>query len=382
MMEQTEHRRRRFAVIMAGGRGERLWPVSTSERPKQFLRFGGCPNTMLQQTFARVRALFHSDDTYVVVPQDFLGLVHEQLGAEIPEGNIIAEPIGRNTAACVGLAAIILEARDPQAVMVVLPADHAVKERDRFLDVLRVATALADQQAGYLITLGITPDRPATGYGYIQRGQRFAVEGGVEVFRVENFAEKPDVDKARRFLAAGSYLWNSGMFIWRVDSILGAIERCMPTLFAGLQEAKQHLGRPDFGEVVKRVYLAQDSVPIDRGVLERYTRLLVIPADIGWSDVGDWSAMSALFETDPDGNVAWGNHTGVDTRDSVIYSESSGKRIVTIGLRDMVVVETRDVLLVMPKTRSQDVRAVLTCVVRHGTNTAASTKPRRECQAQ
>jgi mannose-1-phosphate guanylyltransferase len=339
---------------MAGGRGERLWPLSTPTRPKQFLKLSG-KRTMLQETIARVNSLIPEERVYVVTPGKFAALVHEQL--DIPPSNVIVEPIGRNTAPCIGLAAIILETSDPQGVMVVLPADHVIKQPERFMEILSTAVDIAGSE-DYLITLGVVPDHPSTGYGYIQRGAPFPKSRNIKAYEAKRFTEKPDEATARRFLREGGYYWNSGMFIWRVDMILAEIERHMPNLYARLQEIKQHLDKPDRNAVIERVYQEQEPISIDYGLMERSENVVVIPADIGWSDVGDWSALAAILEKDENENIVHAKHVGIDTQDSVIYS-TGDKLIATIGLANIVIVETEETLLVMDKARSQDVRKIV-----------------------
>jgi len=343
------------AVIMAGGRGERLWPLSTSDRPKQFLPLAG-DRTLLQATVARIAPLVPAERTYVVVPQEFAHLVQEQLN--IPGENIMIEPIGRNTAPCLGLAALVLRAKDPQAVMIALPADHVIRYPDRFLAILDAAVRVA-ADGEHLVTLGIIPDRPATGYGYIRRGDRLEQLGEVGVYRARGFTEKPDRKTAAQFLAAGEYLWNSGMFVWRVDTFLTAIAKHMPDLHAALCEIEPHLGRPDWAEVVAQVYESLPSVSIDYGVMEKAANVVVIPADIGWSDVGDWSALGAVLPADPQRNVSRAHHVGVDTEGCIVFAADPERLVATIGLKDVVIVETEQGLLVMRKDRAQEVRRIL-----------------------
>ena len=381
---KSKKTQKRFALIMAGGRGERLWPLSTPEKPKQFLKLGS-EKTMLQETVARIRPhrnnipqgrpLIPEKNIYVVTPQEFTGLVREQLS--LPEENVIAEPSGRNTAPCVGLAAIMLEAKDPRGVMVVLPADHVIKQQEDFLKILRQAVELTETE-DHLITLGIVPDQPATGYGYIRQGKLFAVHDGVEIYHVEEFTEKPDRETAKRFLKEGGYYWNSGMFIWRIDVILAEIQRHMPKLYTGLQEIKCHLpacaspvcltgtgrhadrGEPDAAAVIQAVYEEQEPISIDYGVLERSSQVLVIPADIGWSDVGDWAALDAVVKQDEQDNIVCAQHVGIDTKNSIIYNSSGkDKLIATIGLENIVIIETEEALLVMDKARVQEVREII-----------------------
>jgi len=371
----------RFAVIMAGGRGERLWPLSTKERPKQFLKLFG-ERTMLQETVARVAPLVPLENTYVVVGKGHVELAREQL-PNLPAENIIVEPQGRGTAPCVGLAALRLAQVDPEGVMIVLPADHVVKKPRRFLKLLADAATIA---AGgtHLVTLGITPDRPATGYGYIypkgkyghkypkeQYGHKqastpwpksdFAVESAV--LKVERFTEKPDRRTAERFLGEGSYLWNSGIFIWRVDTILQQIKTHMPQLHAGLITIGEGIGSPDYEATLERVYREQDVTSIDYGVLEKSDRVLVLPTgEIGWSDVGDWAALGELLESDEQGNVIQAHHIGIDTENSIILSKHADVKdrlVATLGLAGLVIVDTDNALLVMDKDRAQEVKRLI-----------------------
>lgn len=344
-----------FAVIMAGGKGERLWPLSVPERPKQFLSLSGS-RTMLQETVARVAPLISQKNIYVVTPREFATLVLEQL--YLPEENIILEPMGRGTAPCIGLAAVLLEAKDPHSVMVVLPSDHVVKEQERFLRILKLAIEIAAKE-DCLVTLGIIPDYPATGYGYIRRGELFAKNNGLEIYRVQSFTEKPDYRTARRFLEEGDYYWNSGMFVWRVDVILGEISRCLPKLYAGLIKIKKRLGKPELNRVIAEVYEEQESISIDYGVMEKAKNVLVIPAEIGWSDLGDWLALEALFEKNNEGNIIQAQHIGIDTKNSIVFATDKDKLIATIGLENIVIVETKEALLVMEKTRAQEVREIV-----------------------
>ncbi|MFQ6116738.1 MAG: mannose-1-phosphate guanylyltransferase [Candidatus Bipolaricaulia bacterium] len=353
----------RFAVIMAGGRGERLWPLSTQERPKQFLRLLG-ERTMLQETVERVAPLVSLEHTYVVVGREHVELVSEQLPS-LPAENIIVEPLGRGTASCVGLAAVRLAQIDPEGVMLVLPADHVVKDGERFLKLLEDAATIA---AGgtYLVTLGVSPDRPATGYGYIQAStpwQRSGLAVKSPVLEVERFTEKPDRRTAERFLAEGDYLWNSGIFIWRVDTILREIEAHMPKLHAALLTIGERIGAPDYEALLERVYREQDVVSIDYGVMEKSDRVLVLPTgEIGWSDVGDWAALGELLEHDGQGNAIQAHHIGIDTENCVIISpraEAEGRLVATLGLAGLVIVDTDDVLLVMDKDRAQEVKRLI-----------------------
>jgi mannose-1-phosphate guanylyltransferase len=353
----------RFAVIMAGGRGERLWPLSRKETPKQFLKLFG-EQAMLQKTVERIAPLMSHENIYVVVGEEHVGIVREQLPA-LPASNIISEPIGRGTAPCVGLAAVRLARIDPEGVMIVLSADHVVKDKDRFLKLLEEAAAIA-AEGTHLVTLGITPDRPATGYGYIKASTARITSGlasKTEVLKVDRFTEKPDKETAERFLDEGGYFWNSGMFVWRVDTILREMKTHMPELHAGLMAIEGRFGAPDYEEVLARIYGQQELTSIDYSVMEKSNRVLVLPTgEIGWSDVGDWAALGELLESDGQGNAIQAHHVGIDTENSVILSkhaEVKDRLVVTLGLSGIVIVDTDDILLVMDKDRAQEVKRLI-----------------------
>lgn len=360
--------KRTYALIMAGGYGERLWPLSTKERPKQFLKLIG-ERTMLQETVHRIAPLVSLESTYVVVSREHVKLVLEQLPV-LPSKNVIIEPMGRGTAPCIGLASLRLQQRDPEGVMFVLPADHVIKDVERFLKLLRAAAMIA-QQGTHLMTLGIPPRNPATGYGYI-RAEARQVGGPTDVFsafKVKRFTEKPDLETAERFLREGHYYWNSGMFIWRSDAILREIETHMSALYEGLMQIKLHLGTPHEQDVVEQIYRDQESISIDYGVMEKSPRVLVLPTgDIGWSDVGDWSVLADVLKTDVDGNVIQAQHQGINTYNNVIVQElgKAGIRwVMTLGVSDLVIVDTTDVLLVISKERAQDVKELMRRYAEH-----------------
>ena len=343
-----------FAVIMAGGQGERLWPLSTRKSPKQFLNLLG-ERTMLQETVERIAPLIPIKNTIVVVAQQYAPLVLQQLPS-LPPKNIIVEPMARGTAPCVGVAALWLSRLDPKGTMVVLPADHVITNNVRFLECLRQAIGVASTR-DCLITLGIAPDHPATGYGYIKAVKKPSASN--YVMKVEEFTEKPDQETATRFLHQGDYFWNSGMFVWRVDMILHEIKLHMPKLYKGLQVIRGHLGTVDEQAVLNQVYREQGAISIDYGVMEKSKRVQIIPTgNIGWSDVGDWAALERVLSRDECGNSIRASHLGIDTQDSIIVSEE-GKLIATLGVSNLVIVDTGKALLVMDKSRSQEVRRIV-----------------------
>jgi mannose-1-phosphate guanylyltransferase len=342
-----------YAVILAGGSGTRLWPRSRESMPKQFLDITG-ERTMLQEAVARIEALIPLERVFVVTNREYLPIVRRQLPA-LPEPNAIGEIVGRGTAPAIGLAAITLQKLDPDATMVVLTADHLISRREEFRRVLLSAARVAE--SGQLVTLGIHPTHAETGYGYIERGERLGQYEGFDAYRVLRFTEKPDRDMAREFVAAGRFSWNSGMFIWRVDAILREMLRLMPATRAQLEEIGVDLGTERQEETLQRIWPYIEKETIDFGVMERAADVVVVPAEIGWNDVGCWSTLLDLLPGDVDGNIVSGDVCAVDTQRSLIYS--SGRLVATIGLEDMIVVEAGDAILVCPRSRAQDVRQIV-----------------------
>jgi mannose-1-phosphate guanylyltransferase len=342
-----------YAVIMAGGVGTRLWPRSRQSTPKQLLDIV-TENTMLQETFLRIEPLIPPDKVFVITNGTYAPIVREQI-PQLPRENVIVEPAGRNTAPCIGLAALYLRQLDPEGVMVVLPSDHLICKAPHFRDTLKVVAEVA--QGGHLVTMGIQPDSPHTGYGYIQRGDFLRQMGQHGVYKVARFTEKPDEATAQRFLDSGQYYWNSGMFGWKVSAILEAIEVHLPTLHARLMAIEAALGSQGEREVMEEVWQGVESISVDYGIMERADNVAVIPMDVGWSDVGSWATVAELMPKDAEDNVVIGEHIGIDTTGSLLYS--SGRLIATIGLRDIIVVDTGDAVLVCPKSRAQEVKELV-----------------------
>lgn len=347
-----------LAVIMAGGAGTRFWPLSREKMPKQLLKIGG-DDTLIQQTISRILPLIKQKDVFIVTNHGLSDEVNAQLSAKFGKSwdmNFILEPEARNTAPALGLAALHLNRIDPDGIMVVLSADHAIRKTDELLTLINKAADAAAEN--YLVTLGIKPDRPETGYGYIKAGDPCAELDDVSgVCKVEAFVEKPNIEIAREYLKHGRYYWNSGIFIWKTSALLREIEKHAPSLYEGLMEIQENIGTDKETEVIRQVFKRLESISIDYAVMEKTDRAAVIPADIGWSDVGSWTALDDVSEHDTSGNVIAGNVIDIDSHDSIIYAE---KRLVaTIGLKDVVVVDTPDATLVCSKDRAQDVKKVV-----------------------
>jgi mannose-1-phosphate guanylyltransferase len=329
--------------------------------PKQLLNIVG-ERTMLEETVARISPLIPAERTLVVAGDAYRDLIRDCL-PQLPEENFLFEPVGRNTAACVAWAALWVRQRAPDGIMAVLPADHLIRDESEFLRVLNAATVVA-QPLDRLVTIGIQPTHPETGYGYIRVSQdRYQVEGR-DVFRVAQFVEKPSRPNAEQFLAEGTYVWNSGMFVWRADSIWIEVCRHLPQLARDLEPLAEKMPADTITAVLNEVYPRLPSVSIDVGVMERAHDVWVLPADFGWSDVGSWRALGELLAADAHGNVVIGEQRGIETSGCFIHSPS--KLVATIGLSNLVVIETDDVLLICPKERDQDVRKLVELLEREG----------------
>jgi len=342
-----------YGVIMAGGSGTRLWPLSRQQQPKQALRLIG-ERTMLQHAVDRLRPLLPVERVLIVTAADYVPLLSPQV-PDLPRDNFIVEPMARGTAGAIGLAAVHLQQRDPEAIMAVLTADHFIRAEDTFRSALAAACEAARQ--GHLVTLGIRPTYAATGYGYIRRGGRIATIDGFEVYAVDAFVEKPDAQRAAQFCAGDVYSWNSGMFMWRVQRIMDEFARHMPDFYAQLQAIANAMRAPTADEVLMAIWPTIRKETIDYGVMEKASDVVVIPVDIGWSDIGDWDALYDLQSTDPQDNVVDGDHFGVATTGCLVRG---GKRLIaTIGLSDTIIIDTDDVILVCARNRAQEVRALV-----------------------
>lgn len=341
-----------YALIMAGGAGTRLWPRSRVAKPKQFLPLLG-ERTMLQETVERIRPLVAPDHIVIATGRDYVDLTAAQL-PDVPRGNIIGEPSGKGSAPCIGLGALEMLREDPDALMIVLSSDHQIDKVDVFRQALTAAAEVAQQ--GYLVTLGIQPTEPHTGYGYIQRRASLGRFNGFEAFEVERFVEKPRRDRAEEYLRSGEYSWNAGIFIWRADAIMAAFAEHLPRLHEQLR-AIAAAGGARTPEVWREAWEAIENVTIDYGIMERARRVAVIPVDIGWSDVGDWDTLAALA-ADGSSNVVQADHIGLDTRATMVYSDS-GRLIATVGLDNFLVIDTEDALMIAPRDRAQDVKKIV-----------------------
>jgi len=326
------------AVILCGGRGERFWPKSRRALPKQFISLFS-PGSLTLETSRRVLPLCPPARQLFVAPAEFEDVLREQLGRT---ARLAFEPMGRNTASAIGLAAEYLKKHDPDATMLVLPADHLIEDRRAFLEAVRMGARLA--QDGLLVTFGIRPERPDTGYGYVQLGSRIAGKGRLTAHRVQAFKEKPSPARARAYLAAGNYVWNSGMFIWRVDAILAAFRKFVPDLHAELETFGKAVGTRREKQALARLYREAPSISIDYAVMEKADNVACVRGTFDWDDVGSWLALARHARPDPAGNVAHGLFAAKNSSNCIVDSDAG--IVAALGVESLVIVRSGDAVLV------------------------------------
>jgi mannose-1-phosphate guanylyltransferase len=354
-------RRRVYGAIMAGGGGTRFWPWSREKRPKQILPIIS-NRSMIWETVERVSHFIPPEKIFIVTSRSQAKDLHREV-PQVPKRNLLVEPVGRNTAPCLCLAALHIQKLDPEAVMVALPADHLIANRRGFLRTLKAAVGFAEKQ-NFLMTLGARPTEPETGYGYIQKGETLGRMNGIPVFRAKAFREKPTLAQARVYMRRGDYFWNSGMFVWRVGIFLAAAEKFLPQLYEEMLTLQTFMGTSREVALLEKIYPHLQPVSVDYGVMEKADNVALIPAQFSWSDVGSFAALGKIWPKDKNGNALMeGRQAG---RGKILAIDSSGclirgeeKLIATIGLKDMVVVEAGNAFLVCPMERSQEVRRVL-----------------------
>lgn len=350
-----------FTTVLAGGSGTRFWPKSRVDFPKQFLILQGT-QSLLQNTISRIEPLVPLSHIQVVTASHLHQQTLQQLPGLVPE-NILSEPVGRNTAAAIGLAACHLVEHYPDALMVVLPADHVIPDSVAFCNSVRQAAQVA-QHHDILMTLGIHPTYPATGYGYIESGDMLPTPNAPSTYRVTKFSEKPPADVAARYITSGRHYWNCGIFVWQAATILEEITTHMPTLWQGLQTYMTALRAGASEDILSHHYTQLPNISIDYGVLEHSSRVGVLPVTFAWSDVGSWRSLADLHPQDENGNVVVGNHLSLDSTGLIVYSPD--QLVATIGLTDLIIVQTEDAILICPKDRDQEVRGLVQALRQRG----------------
>lgn len=353
-MSETRRERRLYAVVPAGGSGTRLWPASRKGQPKFLLPLPG-PRSMLQTTVDRLAPLVPYDQIYVVTGSAHAVAVARQL-PELPAANIVVEPAPRGTGPAIGLGAALIARRDPDAVMGSFAADHFVADSDRFRAAVLAAVRAAEE--GYLVTIGIRPTYPETGYGYIRSGRALFEHEGFVVHEVESFKEKPDREAAESYVRSGQYYWNASMFVWRVSVLLEHVRRLLPDVYEAIETIAAAWGTPEAEEVLADLWPRLPEVTIDHGIMERADRVAVVPADFGWTDLGDWHSLGELLGASEGATIGVGCPViAEDTESTLVYG--SGRTVVTLGVKNLVIVDTPDVVLVCDRSRAQDVRRIV-----------------------
>lgn len=338
-----------YAVVMAGGAGTRLWPAARQESPKQLqnLIFD---QPLIAETVQRLERKYARDRILIVTAKRYADPIREVL-PDLPEENIISEPVGRNTAAAIALAAFRIAREDRDGVFAVFPADHVILKPEALYGALDFAHELARRHR--VVDIGVPPSHPETGYGYIELGEATESHDGLTSYRVERFVEKPDAERAREYVDAGNYIWNSGMFVWRAGEYLDALHAHLPDTFERLQPAFES---GDW-QRLEDAYAGIEDISVDYAIMEKVSDVVALPVDFGWRDVGDWAALYDMMDHDGDGNAFPGPHVSIDTEGSLLIARD--KLVATVGVRDLIVVDTRDVLLVISRDRAQDVKKLL-----------------------
>lgn len=341
------------ALIMAGGKGERFWPLSTDEKPKQFLKLLG-EETMIQMTVNRLKDLIPVERIFVVTGERYTKLVKEQL-PELPQRNIIVEPMGKNTAPCIALSAFHIEKYYENATIAVLPSDHLIRNEEEFRNVIAAADSFIEKHEDSIITLGMRPDRPETGYGYIKCDKTNSIVNGLKIRNVDMFVEKPNQETAEEYLKDGNFLWNGGMFVWKAKNILRLTEKYLKNTYDVLKEITCSI-EEEYEEKLKNTYNLVDSVSIDYAIMEKAEDIYVIPSEFGWDDVGTWYSVERYRDKDENNNVCVGNIININSKNNIIVGNN--KPVIISGLEDIIVVESDDVILIGKKEDIKDIKEI------------------------
>ncbi|KHD35734.1 mannose-1-phosphate guanylyltransferase [Clostridium acetobutylicum] len=341
------------ALIMAGGKGERFWPLSTDEKPKQFLKLLS-DKTMIQMTVERLERLIDIEKIFVVTGERYVDILREQL-PRLPKRNIIVEPVGRNTAPCIALSAFVINKYYKDASIVVLPSDHLIVNEDKLLHAIRSAEEFIEKNDNSIVTLGMEPTRAETGYGYIKSGEVKEEISGFKIKKVDEFVEKPNKEKAEEYVKAGNFLWNGGMFIWKCSTIFKLTEKYLNRTYNILRSISEANG-DEFNVLLKREYVKVENISVDYGIMEKADSIYVIPCDFGWDDIGTWHAVERYRDKDEDNNVCVGDIKSIDSKNNILVGKK--KPIVVVGLSDVFVVESDDIIFVGKKDDIERIKEI------------------------
>lgn len=347
-----------YGIIMAGGGGTRFWPLSRRKRPKQLLNLSG-NDIMVNETIDRLATVADRDDIFIVTNTTQAELMKGETKGRVGAEHILAEPAARNTAACIGYAAMEIVRKYEDGIMCIVPSDHFIKDTEEYTRVMKAAV-LAAEKTDMLVTIGITPSFPATGYGYIKadRSDGERIDGTDKCYhRVLEFVEKPDTETAKDYLKEGNYTWNSGMFVWKASTILQKFRMLLPDIYACLQEIGEAMGTEQEEEVISRVYPTIPKISIDYGIMERTKDVITIGGEFGWNDIGSLDMLGVMKEPDCKGNICYGRQMNLDTENCIIYG--SDKLIATIGVKDLIIVQTEDAMLVCGREDAQRVKEIV-----------------------
>jgi mannose-1-phosphate guanylyltransferase len=341
-----------YVVLLAGGSGTRLWPMSRKSMPKQFHKFSG-EKSLLVETYDRFIGVVPKENIYISLGENVLTETQKQL-KDIPKENFIVEPVGKNTAPAIGLSAIKIFKKNPAAIIAAISSDHTVKKVTAYQKAFITAKSFVEKNPEYLVVIGIKPDKPETGYGYIKVGKKFSNH---PINIVDKFVEKPDLKTAEKYLTSGKYLWNAGYFVFRADSIISMFEKYAPEIYIGLKEILKAIDSPKEKEIINKEYAKFAKVPIDTALAEKVDKIAVVPADLGWSDIGSWASLLDILMDKKNGIVTKGHHISVDDKNCLVYA--ADKLLTTVGLDNIIIVDTPDVTLVCNKDKSQDVKKLI-----------------------
>ncbi|WP_143315781.1 mannose-1-phosphate guanylyltransferase [Clostridium sp. HBUAS56017] len=339
------------ALVMAGGKGTRFWPLSTDEKPKQFLKLIG-EDTMIQMTVNRIKPIIPIERIFICTAAMYVNLVREQI-PELPERNIIIEPEGRNTAPCIALSALVIERYYKDCNMIVLPSDHLIKNEERFRKIVGISNKFIEENNDAIITLGMKPDRPETGYGYIKYNVDLNSQQLKSVFKVDKFVEKPNEEKAKEYLENGCYLWNGGMFLWKTSTIIDEIKKYCPETYEAIYEIES-IEEDNLQEFIDKEYNNTTPISIDYAVLEKSKNIYVVPSEIGWDDVGTWKSVERYKDKDVNNNILDGNTMVIESSSNIAIN--SYKRVVMIGIDDIMALETEDSIYIVNKDYMDNLR--------------------------